>query len=461
MKRLLLFLALAGLAFASCQKEAAPAVALAPGEATSESISFVITPESASSVRYTVVEDGAQIPSAEDLFNKNSSSFGMPADATMQDEYVVNGLQLGTDYTVVAAAKNNIGYSEVATLAMSTATPEASVTLTLIEEKPNSVVFKLVPVNAGKVAYIVIPEGETIPEASEVLATGVEVDNAAAGQYTANGLESESSYVVVAAALDLAGKNSTLSEALNVSTTKTIAPSVGDYYYSDGTWSTEYDSSKTPIGVVFYLGCNNEAGDNQAYYKVKDGSKAMEQFHGYAVALKDASPEEGCQWSFYDSWCDPTGISVEVDDFLGYTNTLAIRAEAKRLGKEFSSSNSSYPAAWYATDGYDAVCPAPAQSSGWFLPSAGQLKYIWDAAYFNPSNNLKGWLENSFRNLGDLAAEMHTRDSEYWASNEQIDSYGTSVRAYYVCFDSSNWQPGFVTWFNKDGDCRVRSVLAF
>ncbi len=463
-------LALAGLFFASCEQvvecekehlpEVAPKLTLTAGDVTSETLSFVINPTDAAAVRYSVLKTGTTMPTVEDLFNQNSAFYGIAADATAQDKYTVAGLTLGTDYTVVAAAKNNIGYSELATLAMTTATPEMSLELSLVKVSSSSVVFNIVPTNASKVAYKLLADGEAVPTATEILEEGVEAE-VVEGEYSIANLEPETSYVIVAAALDLAGKNAILSEELAVETIGVVPPAVGDYYYSDGSWSTEYDSSKTPIGIVFYLGCATEFGDNTAFYKVKDGSAPMEEFHGYVVALKDASPAEGVWWSFYDSWADPTGVSIEVDDFLGYTNTLAIRASADRLGVGFSASNESYPAAYYATEAYESVCPAPAQSSGWFLPAAGQLQYIWDSAYFNPSGNLKGWLENSFRNLGDLAAEMHTRDSEYWSSTEDVDSYATSVRAYYVCFDSSNFQPGFTTWYNKDTEFRVRSILAF
>lgn len=483
MKRLFCVFALAGVLFASCKKivevpvecdkqhyeecdkqhmpEVAPTLSIAAGEATVESLTFVLTPELAAAVRYQVIEADSTHPTAEDLFNQHSEYFGVPADATIEDEYIVGGLQLGVDYTVVAAAKNNIGYSELATLSMTTAIPEMKLTLAEVKVGPNSFTFSISPVNASKVAYVVIPEGESLPEASAVLENGTEVTADAAGEYVAAGLEQETSYQVVAAALDLAGKNVMLSEVLSVTTTGQTPPAVGDYYYSDGSWSTEIQEGKTPIGVVFYIGCATEMGDNKAYYKVKDGKTAMSEFHGYVVALKDATPAGGVQWSFYNSWADPCGISTETDDFLGYTNTLAIRSHADQIGVGFSKENTSYPAAWYATEGFESVCPAPEQSSGWFLPSAGQLMYIWNNAYFNPTNNLKGWVENSLRNLGDLAAEMYDVESEYWASNEQVDSFGTSVRAYYVSFDSSQFQPGFVSWLNKDWELRVRSVLVF
>ena len=155
MKRLFTVLALAGLFFSSCKEivevekivekecdkqhyedcdkehlpEVAPTLAIASGEATVESLSFVLTPELAAAVRYSVVKADAALPTAEDLFNQKSENYGTPADATLEDEYTVSGLQLGTDYTVVAAARNNIGYSEVATLSMTTLIPEMKLTL--------------------------------------------------------------------------------------------------------------------------------------------------------------------------------------------------------------------------------------------------------------------------------------------------------------------------------------------
>ena len=45
-----------------------------------------------------------------------------------------------------------------------------------------------------------------------------------------------------------------LSKIEKISLYKDDELKIGDYYYSDGTWSTTLDSSKTPIGVVFYVG---------------------------------------------------------------------------------------------------------------------------------------------------------------------------------------------------------------
>ena len=480
-------MALAGAMFASCDEkidvptgdedkdpipaptEQVPTVSLTAGEATTESLAFVITPEHAVSVRYAVYEADAALPTAEELLTPASGKAGTPADAINADTYVVKGLKYATNYTVVAAAQNSVGYSDLMTMSMKTATPVATISLALVEAASEKVIFTLASEYASKAAYLVVEAGAQAPEAAYVLENGVEADGSA--EFTVTGLTPETAYTIYAAALDLDGANAVIS-SLDVTTAvrPLLPPAIGDFYYSDGTWSSELNPDKTPIAIVFYTGIATEFLDNVAYYKVKDGSAKMEEFHGYAIALEDADPEvenqygvieDGVWWSFWDGNASPTGVSIEVDDFLGYTNTIAIQSHCITLKKEFSGSEDSYPAAYYATRGYEEVCPAPAQSSGWFLPSAYQLKYIWDQVYFNNSGNLKGWLENSFAVLGDKATPLYRTNAEYWTSTEVIDSSAHTYRAYYVSFDDSMFQPGFCAWYNKNYQMDVRSILAF
>lgn len=112
-----------------------------------------------------------------------------------------------------------------------------------------------------------------------------------------------------------------------------LPPRVGDFYYSDGSWNTLLvdKGDVKPIGVIFYLGAANTYKDNASNYTVKDGSKAMDEFHGYVVALRDATIvddyNESVNWGpFNNSDCR---CSAETDDFLGYTNTKAIRARRR------------------------------------------------------------------------------------------------------------------------------------
>lgn len=250
-------------------------------------------------------------------------------------------------------------------------------------------------------------------------------------------------------------------------TPETTTPHIGDIYYSDGTWSTQLKTDATPIGIVFCVGIAADYNDRVAYYNQKDGTTPLSNFHGYVVALKDATltadgSNDGVWWSAFDSNFEGTGGSVSTTDFLGYTNTQSIVATALRDKGELSASTNNYPATYYATTLYEATCPAPAQSSGWFLPSVGQMKYMYDRVYFDEDGSGRTCLENTFATLGEeLAQPLYAADSEYWTSTEKIDSYGTSTWAYYFSFDSSQFSPGFSADYRKNTAMRVRSVLAF
>lgn len=245
-----------------------------------------------------------------------------------------------------------------------------------------------------------------------------------------------------------------------------VAPRIGDIYYSDGTWSTKLKTDATPIGVVFRVGIASDQNDRIGFYTQKDGTTPFEEFHGYVVALKDATDNgttnEGVWWSAFDSNFEGTGATTNTDDFLGYSNTQSIVETAIHDKGELSASTNNYPAAYYATTAYEAKCPAPATSSGWFLPSAGQFAYIYTKAYFDEDDSGRACVNKTLELLGtDVAKPLYCSDSEYWTSTEKVDSYGTSTWAYYYSFDSSQFRPGFVADFRKNSEMRVRSMLAF
>ena len=82
---------------------------------------------------------------------------------------------------------------------------------------------------------------------------------------------------------------------------------VGDILYSDGSFSTKRDDSKTPIGIIFYLG---EDRIGQAEKEVL-AQKGVTKPRGLAIALSDATIKGNI---LYHNASGVTGHDVEVDN---------------------------------------------------------------------------------------------------------------------------------------------------
>lgn len=239
----------------------------------------------------------------------------------------------------------------------------------------------------------------------------------------------------------------------------------GDYYYSDGTTSDgghrEYtDGTKvtlpimpvlldangkerTVIGIVMKVGKDGDGSDwkDDCTYKQKDGTTPMNDIQGYVLALYDANGGATCEWGSYLTKVDHTDMNREQNiGFYGYKNTQAIIGFNNGKSGTLSSA---FPATYYATVGYEASYPAPSNSSGWFLPSAGQCKY-W-------LNNKDALLASVRKATGDSG---YSWKSLYWSSSEYSD-YPTN-RAWCVSFYGGN-----VGYDHKDSYDYVRSCLAF
>ena len=448
-----------------CQLEhaatVAPTLELTAAEVTSESLSFTLNPTDAASLRYCVVEASDVTPTAENLFDKSSSFYGTPADAAMADTYTVAGLALGTEYTVYAAAKNNIGLSELQSLTLTTLIPEAKLVIEVNNIKSNAFTLKVTTENVGKASVLITtPDAANAVTAENVFENGDEIV-AADGvvEYTLKGLKPSTEYVVFVAATDLTMDNAQLASE-SFTTLEQPAPKVGDYYYADGTWSSELDATANPIGVIFYLG--KHATDTTAY-TTKEGV-ALEEFHGYVVAAFDATydPTTGTNaevaWGWQDSWTDDAnGTSTSTQDFLGYANSKEVLKDANYVLTD--NANDNYPAFYYAMVKQEELHAAPGTSSGWFLPSAYQLKYIWDT--FNPESSEDALIDNKLAALAELGlgAKMYVMDAEYWSSTERSGS--AENYAHYVIFDYSNMNPGRIDYWYKYYAMRVRPMLAF
>lgn len=224
------------------------------------------------------------------------------------------------------------------------------------------------------------------------------------------------------------------------------ALAIGDFYYSDGNICPG-DASNPPlegcIGIVMKVGRDSESTwEDDCTYKLKDGITEMNTVHGYVLALHDANNGETCEWGSYGTQVEYEGMMNRDQNtgFYGYKNTQAVILFAK---SKVWNLQDTFPAVYWGTNGYEDSHPAPENSSGWFLPSAGQCQY-W-------LNNRDELLESVKKVTGE---DSYGWKNWYWSSSEI--SYNPTGYAWYA-----NFFYGYVYNYRKYYSSYVRACLAF
>lgn len=234
MKRLaLLCMAALGLSLVGCNpeptptpnNEAQPTIALEKGSENVNYVTFTLTTTNATEARYMVLEDGTEAPTLDAILTD-----GVAVElAEGKAEVKADGLEADTEYMVVAAAKNVTKVAGSNTLYLKT-TAQAEVTLDveLVQVAHNAINFRFTAENAERVAYLVQNASKEIPEASEVLRKGDEVDPASKEAIEVADLDPVKDYVLLVAA-EGAGKSVMVEEAF---TTKDDPSNVIEHNYT-------------------------------------------------------------------------------------------------------------------------------------------------------------------------------------------------------------------------------------
>ena len=193
-------------------------------------------------------------------------------------------------------------------------------------------------------------------------------------------------------------------------------PKVGDLYYSDGTYSKTLEPGKTPIGVVAYVTDPSKHAEGEIFETGHGGG------HGLVLCLKNAANH--VKWStekvtkFSGQWVTDLAGLKRLNNVSGYSYTATMAANADR-----------YPAA-AAAKNYKGL-PAPAGTTGWFLPSAQQWvkmmeglggldesKIEWRNTFGHWYGVIDKW-ENALKKAGSGKYDsMNDADYTFWSSTE-------------------------------------------
>ena len=295
-----------------------------------------------------------------------------------------------------------------------------------------------------------------------VKANGIDVQSVTSGTWVANGEENVTSKRV---------KQRFTADELKI----------GDYFYSDGTWSDGglrkiyADGSmhidyykpvplrgKTVVGIVF------QTDKSRIGKKEKEKLGGEDKVHGLVMAVKNANAAEKVIWSnesrYLDFLNDCVSKSNNYSDISGYGNCESIRSLEGNFDK--------YPAL-QAVDGYNTTCPVPTTTTGWYLPSSGQW---WDIlqnlggcpaladGYQQTSSDINEFFWSNQGNVPDaLNKWMWGIDGwdkfsyyhQFWSSSK---FKGNTMR-YWVANSDDGWIS--CRWGNVNFQLYVRPVLAF
>lgn len=235
--------------------------------------------------------------------------------------------------------------------------------------------------------------------------------------------------------------------------------SVGDFYYSDGTYSTELDENKEVIGIVFWTG---DPTENDAALK----REHPECTHGLVVAAT-GDQESGWQpyYKLYDAtvgeWIEAnapeymTTISGKgdgdyINKIVGYNNTKAMELF------NADPAHAEWPLeAVQKVVAYRSTVPAPATSSDWYVPSIKELTLLISGEYDgniyemeNPSTEPAKLIDSKLEEAG----KEKFVPFYYWSSSEE-----DKLSAFRVGPETGNVfsaRKGVINY-------RVRFVLAF
>ena len=182
-----------------------PKVVIKEGTPSETALTFTLSTADAQEVAYMVVKKGESVPEAAAILET-----GTKGQSDAAKEYTADGLDPETAYVIAAAAVNGNVYSAVAktemvTLPASAPEPDPErpvVEIEAGEATASTLTFTLVPAHAQEVAYVVVKKGEAVSDAAAILETGIKGQADGEKEYTADGLERNTAYVIAAAAVN-------------------------------------------------------------------------------------------------------------------------------------------------------------------------------------------------------------------------------------------------------------------
>ena len=227
---------------------------------------------------------------------------------------------------------------------------------------------------------------------------------------------------------------------------------VGDYYYSDGTWSTERDPEKTVIGIVFST--LNATGEDS---KLREDYPACS--NGLVICIKEVDSIFGGNYGLAGNstgpmynWVKDNYASANYTTTVanGYTATLSLKGYQQYRGAADCCqivsvlNDSNLPAA-----------PTAKPNSGWYIPSYKEMQLL---------NAERTVVNSTISNVGGNQigeGDYWTSSLDYYESRSGSEWFGYTYYYDTYCYQFNMTNNGWTASHNYSTSYPVRVILAF
>lgn len=269
---------------------------------------------------------------------------------------------------------------------------------------------------------------------------------------------------------------------------------IGDYFYSDGTWSDgglrkRYDdgnmviadpkpapvltnpktgASRTVVGIVF------QTDKSRIGAKEKEKLGGEDKVHGLVMCVKNAATNQkwSTAWNISEFPKICATIADSYNDISGYGNCERIRSS--------HGSFDNYPA-FKDADGYNTTCPVPTTTTGWYLPSVGQLWDIFQnlgcvTALADKDQQTSSLNQNSWSSQSKISAAINRwmtyiadenknvfGNQNFILSSSEFNAFRVKAWSWWSSYNGENGEDNIIcsSVAKENDDCHVRPVLAF
>ena len=269
---------------------------------------------------------------------------------------------------------------------------------------------------------------------------------------------------------------------------------IGDYFYSDGTWSdgglrNRYDdgnmviadpkpapvltnpktgASRAVVGIVF------QTDKSRIGAKEKEKLGGEDKVHGLVMCVKNAATNQkwSTAWNISEFPKICATIADSYNDISGYGNCEHIRSS--------HGSFDNYPA-FKDADGYNTTCPVPTTTTGWYLPSVGQLWDIFQnlgcvTALADKDQQTSSLNQNSWSSQSKISAAINRwmtyiadenknvfGNQNFILSSSEFNAFRVKAWSWWSSYNGENGEDNIIcsSVAKENDDCHVRPVLAF